>query len=150
MTMSLFDSTARAALVARISAIEVGKAPEWGKMSAAQMCAHCRVPLRIAAKELTVKRSLIGRLLGPIVRRSIANDKPFGKNLPTGKEFIVADDRELDVERAQLLADIERFGSAGPAGIPDEPHPFFGKLTPGDWDRLMWKHLDHHARQFGV
>jgi len=27
---------------------------------------------------------------------------------------------------------------------------FFGPLTADEWDRLLWKHLDHHLRQFGT
>jgi hypothetical protein len=29
-------------------------------------------------------------------------------------------------------------------------HPMFGKMTADQWGRSMWKHLDHHLRQFGV
>ncbi|HHT9020342.1 TPA: DUF1569 domain-containing protein [Flavobacterium psychrophilum] len=29
-------------------------------------------------------------------------------------------------------------------------HPFWGKMTDDDWNKLMWNHVDHHLRQFGV
>ncbi len=31
-----------------------------------------------------------------------------------------------------------------------QEHPIFGKLNKKDWGRLIWKHLDHHLRQFNV
>jgi len=39
---------------------------------------------------------------------------------------------------------------AGPAGCTAHPHSFFGRLKPEEWATLMYKHLDHHLRQFGV
>ncbi|MFD2892645.1 DUF1569 domain-containing protein [Flavobacterium chuncheonense] len=27
---------------------------------------------------------------------------------------------------------------------------FFGKMSYEDWDKLHWKHLDHHLKQFNV
>jgi LPS sulfotransferase NodH len=49
-----------------------------------------------------------------------------------------------------LGALIERFAAAGLAGCTMHPHSFFGRLTPQEWAVLMYKHLDHHLRQFGV
>ena len=28
--------------------------------------------------------------------------------------------------------------------------PFFGTMTPQEWDIIQFKHLDHHLNQFGV
>lgn len=44
----------------------------------------------------------------------------------------------------------DRFAAAGPKGCTTHPHTFFGRLTPEEWATLMYKHLDHHLRQFGV
>jgi hypothetical protein len=52
-----------------------------------------------------------------------------------------------DSRRASL---IDRFVSGGPSACTNHPHPFFGPLTPAEWAILMYKHLDHHLRQFGV
>ncbi|WP_262710317.1 hypothetical protein [Mucilaginibacter psychrotolerans] len=38
----------------------------------------------------------------------------------------------------------------GPEAITKKLNPFFGLLTPHEWDRLQYKHLDHHFKQFGV
>jgi transposase InsO family protein len=43
-----------------------------------------------------------------------------------------------------------RFARLGPEGCTKHPHSFFGRLTPQEWAMLMYKHVDHHLRQFGV
>lgn len=62
----------------------------------------------------------------------------------------VEDDRDLDVERRRLLKLIDSFAAGGPSGCTRHPHSFFGPLTPQEWAVLMYKHLDHHLRQFGA
>lgn len=29
-----------------------------------------------------------------------------------------------------------------------QPHPFFGNLNRKEWASLIYKHLDHHLKQF--
>ncbi len=147
---SLFDGQGRAAMLARVERLQADAARRWGKMDAAQMLAHAQVGLRVAQGDLRLKRALIGVLFGGLARRSLLKPAPFGKNLPTAAEFRVTDARDFAREKAALLALARRFGENGSAGLTREPHPFFGRLTPEQWDRLQWKHLDHHLRQFGA
>ena len=48
------------------------------------------------------------------------------------------------------VAQMREFHQGGEAKCTRHPHPFFGALTPAEWSRGMYKHLDHHLRQFGV
>lgn len=138
------------ALIRRVGVLRPESRPVWGKMTVAQMLAHCQVPLRVASGELKLKRSLIGVLFGRWAKKKLLADRPFERNLPTAPEFLVRDERSFETERAKLVACIQRFHDRGESGITREPHPFFGKLGPGEWQMLQWKHLDHHLRQFGV
>ena len=72
------------------------------------------------------------------------------RNTPTSKDLVVADERDLPTEQKRLCGLVDRFSDAGPQGCTTHPHTFFGPLTPDEWARLMYKHLDHHLRQFGV
>jgi transposase InsO family protein len=72
------------------------------------------------------------------------------RNSPTTKDLLIHDDRSLESETARLRQLIDRFAKGGPAGCTTHPHSFFGPLTPVEWSALMYKHLDHHLRQFGV
>jgi len=78
------------------------------------------------------------------------NEDPLRKNSPTAKSLIVTDQRDLGKERERLSGLIDKFAAGGPAKCTKNPHSFFGRLTPEEWSILMYKHLDHHLRQFGV
>ena len=72
----------------------------------------------------------------------------LGKNSPTDPKFRVLDERDFEPEQAELITLVKRFGESG--AVTTDPHPFFGPMSSEEWDRLMWKHLDHHLRQFGA
>ncbi len=124
---------------------------QWGKMSPAQMLAHCSAGLEMAAGEIRPSRALIGRIIGPAVKRiAFRDEEPFRRNSPTSKELRMTGEVDFDAERKRLSGLIDRFAESGPSGCTDHPHAFFGSLTPDEWAILMYKHLDHHLRQFGA
>ncbi len=147
---SIFTRAGLEGLRARIATLSPASKAVWGKMDVAQMLAHCRVPIRVALGELKLPRSLFGKLVGWMARGGALGPKPFSRGLPTSAEFVVKDARDFAQEREGLLEVLTLMSRAGPAGITKEPHPFFGKLTPAEWDTLQWKHVDHHLRQFGA
>jgi len=149
---SLFDATVADEVKTRMANLEPQIARRWGKMTAAQMLAHCSVSMQWAVGEVAPEKEplparLMGRLIKPLVFR---NDDPMRKNSPTARSLIVADERDFGKERARLSGLIDKFAAGGPAGCTKHPHTFFGKMTPQEWAILMYKHLDHHLRQFGV
>jgi len=148
---SLFNKEHNQKIISRINQLSNSSQAQWGKMNVNQMLAHCQPPLQVAFGELKLKRTMIGFLLGGMVKKKLVKDaKPFDKNLPTDKAFIVVDQRELEAERTKLVALVKKFAEAGPSGISKESHPFFGNCSPQEWDIIQWKHLDHHLQQFGV
>ncbi len=147
---SLFDDTELTTVLERIRALDEGTQAAWGKMNVAQMLAHLQTPFLIATGDVKLKRSFLGRMLGGMVKKSVLSPKPFKQGLPTDPRFIVKDDRDFAKEQGALMACVEVFGRGGAAGVTPDPHPFFGKMTPAQWDALMWKHVDHHLRQFGA
>lgn len=146
---SLYESDQNAAIVRRIEALTPESRPVWGKMSVTRMLEHCCRPLEHAAGERKMKRALLGYLLGALAKKMfVAGDKPFQKNGPTDPRFVVTEDGDFGQRHAALLNLVKRYGATGV--LTTDPHPFFGKLSRAEWDHLMWKHLDHHLRQFGV
>ena len=83
---------------------------------------------------------------------SFRDDKPLRRNSPSSPELLSGDPTqcELERERSVLIAAIDSFASQGAACCTSHPHPFFGPLEPEQWAILMYKHVDHHLRQFGV
>lgn len=149
---NMFDVSVADQVKARLGKLEPKTERRWGKMTAAQMLAHCSVSMQWAVGETVPEKGslpvrLMGRLVKPMVFR---NEDPLRKNSPTAKSLIVEDERDLSTERARLTALINRFAAGGAAGCTKNPHSFFGSLTPNEWAILMYKHLDHHLRQFGV
>jgi len=123
----------------------------WGKMNPAQALAHCSAAIGMAEGKISPPRILIGRLLGPWAKKSvIVNGEPIRRNAMTEKSCVVADERDFVVERQRLHELIDRFAAGGPGRCTKHPHFFFGPLTPVEWAVLMYQHLDHHLRQFGV
>ena len=123
----------------------------WGKMNPAQALAHCSGAMDMAIGKICPPRIFLGRLLGPIAKKSlIVNGTPMRRNSMTDKSVIVTDERDFVVERQRLHESIDRFAAGGPEICTKHPHFFFGPLTPVEWASLMYQHLDHHLRQFGV
>jgi hypothetical protein len=147
---SLYETAAVEDVKRRIGLLGPGSERLWGKMTAAQMLAHCSIGMETAVGDTVLPRMLIGRVLGPLVKAGYVNDKPMSRNGPTAPGLIVGDERDLVAEQGRLVRLIDRFYQAGPEGCTKAPHCFFGKLTPEEWAKGMYKHLDHHLQQFGV
>jgi hypothetical protein len=148
---SLFESGSVDEVQQRLSRLEADQPRQWGTMSPAQMLAHCSLGLEMAAGEIRPPRGLIGRILGPVIKpMALREGEPMRRNSPTSNELVIKDLRDFEAERKRLSALIDRFAAAGPVGCTAHPHAFFGSLTPDEWAILMYKHLDHHLRQFGA
>lgn len=147
---SLFDKEDYNKLVSRIQVLTTENNAQWGKMSVDQMLAHVNYGLKTAIGKEHPKRVFIGKLIGKMAKKSILKRDSFKKNLPTGKEFIVIDQRNFEKEKALLLQQLERIHQTGKTIFTQDPHPFFGKMTPDEWDVLQLKHIDHHLQQFNA
>jgi Protein of unknown function (DUF1569). len=146
----LFNPNDNREIIERIGKLLPSAQAQWGKMHVAQMLAHTQMPLRYALGELKLKRKLLGMLFGRITLKKLTSGKPWKHSMPTNPNFVVADEREFEKERKQLIALVQRFPQSGPSAITKEAHPFFGRMSPQEWSSLQWNHLNHHLTQFGV
>jgi hypothetical protein len=151
---NLFDRTLAEAIKQRIMGLHPGSERQWGSMTLAQTLAHCTSGIQMATGVINPKRAsfpanVIGMVIKPLV---FGDDKPMRRNAPSAPELFPADSTQGDFkhERAKLIATIDNFVTQGGACCSQHPHPFFGTLNPQQWAILMYKHLDHHLRQFGV
>jgi len=148
---NLFDPARVDEVKQRIAMLRPESERQWGTMSAPQAVEHCSRGLEMALGDKKPPRALLGRILGLLIKPKVfGNDEPMRRNTPTMKVLVVQDERDLAKERARLCGMIDRFVAAGPSGCTTHPHSFFGKLKAEEWAILMYKHLDHHLRQFGV
>lgn len=148
---SLFNSEAHEEILARINQLSESSERQWGKMEVGQMLHHCQFPLKISLGRYNPnnKPNFMLKLIGKFFKKSLYNDKPWRKGLPTAKGLKVVVDKNLDEEKKVLIDLINDFHQEKNKKEWD-PHPVFGTFTPEQWGQMQYKHLDHHLRQFGV
>jgi hypothetical protein len=147
---SLFNPGDRDALARRLAELEPDAPRRWGRMDPAQMLRHCAIALGDALGDRPVKQAFLGRLVTPLIRGQVFGDKPFRRGAPTDPLYVVRDPRDFEAERSRLATLIDRVVQRGAVRTDGMVHPFFGRLSGDQWGRLIYKHFDHHLRQFGV
>lgn len=147
---SIFESTHTGDMLRRIDTLTIDSQPKWGKMNVSQMLAHCSAFQDIAIGYSTPRRSWLGVFFGRFAKPVFYNDKPLPHNMPTIPDILMTDDKDFETEKERLKQKMIRLQKNGPEACTDHPHPFFGKLTSEQWGKGIYKHLDHHLKQFGV
>lgn len=145
---NLFDPEVKQQIINRIKKLNPVTQQLWGKMNVSQMLAHLQMQIEVAYGTRIVKGNLLMKLMVPLFKKSLYNEKPWKSGLPTDKSFITTgESKDFETEKIKLLGLVEKFSESS---IRDTPHPIFGKMTKEQWSNATWKHLDHHLRQFGV
>ena len=148
---NLFDPERVEEVKQRIACLRPDSQRQWGTMTAPQAVEHCSRGFELALGDRRPPRVLLGWIMGRFIKPKVfENDRPLRRNSPTVKSLVIQDERDLAKECARLYGVIDRFVAEGPNGCTTHPHSFFGPLTPQEWAILMYKHLDHHLRQFGL
>ncbi|GGB67832.1 hypothetical protein GCM10007424_04770 [Flavobacterium suaedae] len=147
---SIFDQQGNQNIIARIEKLTPSTPAKWGKMTVSQMLVHCQQPIKVCYGTLKLKSGIMAFLFGKMIKKKIGGPKPFKQDLPTVKEFVVANDPDFETSQKELIDLVKVFAEKGHDAIVNPKHPFFGEMTMDEWNELQWKHLDHHLRQFGV
>ena len=147
---SLFEPQAAQGIIDRINNLQPRTQRKCGKMSVAQMLKHCTDALGTATGDVVIKPPFIFKIIAPLTKKKVMEQKPYKEGLPTAKEFIVKDDKNFEEEKHKLLERNNKFISNGEKAVDGLRHPAFGKLTSYEWGFSQWKHFDHHLKQFGV
>ena len=137
----------------RISALNPDTRGLWGKMSAHQMICHLSDSFLSG-----LGRRNVSPATGPLQRTvmkwgALYFPMRWPKGVPTRPEVEqgVGGTRpdNFDRDRAKLLALMKEFTAPG-RDWSGRAHPFFGPLSPAQWQRWGYLHCDHHLRQFGL
>jgi hypothetical protein len=145
---SIYDKASNDAIIARINQLTPETEGLWGKMNVDQMFKHCTSVIGVAFGENEIKVNLMMRVLGRVAKNKVLNNE-FLHNSPTAKEFVFIETYDFEQSRNELIEKFSRFAKEGTHAIKTNNHPFWGKMSYEDWDKLMWRHMDHHLRQFG-
>lgn len=148
---NLFQKQEVTSTIARINQLTPSTKPQWGKMKVGQMLAHCNVAYDMALTDKYPKAGSIKRFfLKLFVKNVVVGPKPYKRNNPTAPEFKITDERDFELEKNKLIANVEKVQSLGVAHFEGKDSTSFGPLTSNEWNVLFSKHLDHHLTQFGV
>ncbi len=139
----------REALGRRIDSLTPASSARWGRMTVDRMLAHLCQSARMALGELPVKpREKRAFQVFPL-KHLILYVLPFPKGAPTAPELLAAPPAPVEDEKRALLDLLARLGRWPREGAAPT-HPLFGPLSRPEWGALVYKHSDHHLRQFGA
>ena len=146
---TIFDTDTRAQLIQRITQLDETQQPVWGKMNFYQMLKHNTYwnSWMLGIGPHTYKQEFLGKIFGKFaLKRMIKDEKPLDRNIPTSDPFKVKETAgDWQAEKAKWIALIRQYENYN---NPDFVHDFFGKMTTDQIGRLVYKHTDHHLRQF--
>lgn len=146
---NLLNSTDRSELIERLKKLHPDSQRNWGKLTIHELFPHLNAPLMVALGDSEVPHE-----------KSVFYDSPFGraivwflpwpKGAPTAKQFLpgtgLPSPTSIESDRKVLLTSLARFAEAD--GF--QASPVFGNLSKKAWGRLMWRHIDHHLKQFSA
>ncbi|MBI0400675.1 DUF1569 domain-containing protein [Cyclobacterium marinum] len=144
---TIFNQKTVDGLTDRINQLNTTNNAQWGKMNAYQMLKHCTLSEEMFQGKRQYKRLFMGKLFGRMALNGILkDDKPMKKNQPTHPEFKIKGNGNFETEKAKWIDLLNGYNGFSNTNFV---HPFFGKMTKEEIGKYIFKHTDHHLRQFG-
>lgn len=148
---TIFDSLTREELMIRINRLNENNTAQWGKMNLYQMLKHCTIwdEWMLGKNKTVYKQAFVGVLFGKIALKSVTkDDSPLRKGTPTTSALIIKEKAgDIELTKQKWVALINEYSQYS---NPDFVHIFFGKMTKEQAGILVYKHADHHLRQFNA
>ncbi len=127
----------------------------WGKMNAQQAVEHLAAFFNVSAGKIKFDLVTPDEHL-PKYKEFLLSNKEFREN--TKAPTSVIGEETLPLQYATMEAALEKLAESITACenyFKDEPlktslHPVFGELNFEEWVLLHYKHVTHHAKQFGL
>jgi len=111
---NIFSSEVTEQFISRIQKIQDTTNPQWGKMNAAQMIAHCCVTYELVYENIHPKPGLLMQLLlKTIVKKTVTGTAPYKKNLKTSPAFLKTGEYNLAAEKTRLINYLRRTQDLG-------------------------------------
>ena len=137
----------------RLESIPADAKPLWGTLDGTGVIEHLiyavRGPMGQTDRKIPPMDTFFLRnIAGPLILNGI---------LPMPKGIAVKDDdgslfhSRVEGGLDELRATVEEFcARKNEPGFEIGVHPAFGAIGPDGWDKLHYRHFEHHCRQFGV
>lgn len=148
---NIFTEEVSQQIIDRINKLTPETQAQWGKMNVPQMLAHCNVTYEMIYTDKHPKPNfLMKAMLKAMVKNKVVTPAPYAQNGPTAPAFKIADKREFEKEKVRLVDHINQTQQLGENEFDGKESHSFGKLNKNEWNNMLYKHLDHHLKQFGV
>ncbi len=148
---TILDKSTSEIIIQRVRNLTEYSEARWGKMDVVQMLVHCNESSKMAIGTKKLKRMFLGRIFGRMVlKKALKDNTPIKKNSPTVPGLIVKSRKNFSKEKDDFIRVLSTLGMMKIEDFNDKVHPFFGKMTGKEWGLLMFKHFDHHLKQFGA
>ena len=137
-------------LLARVLGLRADSRRRWGRMTPHQAVCHLNDSMRATLGMWTQPPRRVPPMRAVI--RFVAFNLPFRwpHGVTTARELDQEKDGtkpvDFDRDRAELVTLLRRIASS--EQLP--PHPLWGRMSRGMTGRYVWRHTDHHLRQFGA
>lgn len=146
-TGTFLNDQDRTLILQRLQRVRPDARPAWGTLDAPRMLCHVADQMRVALGDAPSRpvHSFATRTFLKFLVVHTGFQPPRGK-IRTAPEMLVSQPTSWDADLAACLALAERVAQGSARAV----HPMFGPLSPEEWGKLCWKHLNHHLVQFGV
>jgi hypothetical protein len=148
---NIFTKEISDTIIQRIESLSPATQPKWGKMSVAQMLAHCNVTYEMIYDDIhPAPNAVMKFILKAFIKNKVTSETPYAHNSKTAPQFLMKDAKDFNAEKQRLFSYINKTQQMGENHFDGKLSHSFGKLTKTEWNNMLYKHLDHHLTQFGV
>jgi hypothetical protein len=137
-----------------VQQLHSGQTGNWGKMNAQQMAEHVTAFFKLSSGRLVLPVLTPADQL-PKLKVFLMSNREFRENTKAPKE-VIGDDplplryENMDTAISKMQQSIsEFFYYFANDSLKTSSHPVFGPLNFEEWILLHYKHVLHHAKQFG-
>lgn len=150
MGKSIYSKGAIEEISTRMNDLQADQLPLWGSMNPTEMLVHCNLAnAAILASPKTTQSPSMKQRLYKFIFFHVKKDFPKGAR--GAKRFDVkgkVDEKTFEEEKSKFQHLLSKFAHLDRK--LEAQHPIFGALSHNYWGKFVWKHLDHHLKQFGL
>ena len=149
MPKTIYNPNARQEIIDRLNRLRPDSPRTFGKLTPDAMMCHMEDAVRVSTGEVPAgpRKTFLSN---PIVRRFAIYWMPWPKGkVKTIPEMLATKPVDFNRDRERLIELVRQAGARGP-NASWAVHPAFGDISGKDYGVLLYRHFDHHLRQFGV
>ncbi|HEX7903444.1 MAG TPA: DUF1569 domain-containing protein [Chitinophagaceae bacterium] len=144
---TIFNPANFLAIYDRVIKINPGAQRQWGKMNVVQMLNHLKIATGSGINEYQLKdeSTFLWRTIIKFIALVVLKRFPKGAKAAEGFKIEMNNALDFNTEKEQALIILKK---AYASTYDTYPHPLFGIMSRKLWGKLIYRHFDHHLRQF--